>query len=182
MRGLRQLRHRHSFHSHRMTDTTPPRLRPAETRDITALTGLLHETFRDTWLPQLSAAAAEAYWANEHAARYVADTWKAFVVAEVDGQLAGFVHARDGFIDALHVGGQYRRCGVGRALLRHAEMQTIADGRAELRLETDTFNTTSRAFYAACGYEEIAEYPDEEWNSGLTTVLLAKRLPQTNAG
>lgn len=164
-----------------MTETAPrPQLRPAEARDIAALTDLLHETFRNTWLPQLSAAAVEAYWTGDHAARYVADTWEEFVVAEVDGRLAGFVHVRDGFIDALHVGGRFRRFGVGRALLRHVEIQTAAEGHAEIRLETDTFNTASRAFYGACGYEEIAEYPDEEWNSGLTTVLLMKRLPQTS--
>lgn len=162
--------------------TPPPQLRPAEARDIAALTDLLHETFRDTWLPQLSAVAVEAYWSGGRAAQYVADMWNEFVVAEVDGQLAGFVHVRYGFIDALHVAGQYRRFGVGRALLRHVEAQTAADGHAEIRLETDTFNTASRAFYAACGYEEIAEYPDEEWNSGLTTVLLAKRLAQTTVG
>lgn len=162
--------------------TPPPRLRPAEARDIAALTDLLHETFRDTWLPQLSAAAVEAYWASDRAARYVADTWNEFVVADIDGGVAGFVHVRDGFIDALHVGGKYRRFGVGRALLRHVEATTAALGHAEIRLETDTFNTASRAFYAACGYEEIAEYPDEEWNSGLTTVLLAKRLAQTTVG
>ena len=45
-------------------------------------------------------------------------------------------------------------------------------GHAVARLETDTFNTRSQAFYAARGYREAGRYPDEEWNSGLTTVLL----------
>ena len=39
-----------------------------------------------------------------------------------------------------------------------------------------TFNTRSQAFYAARGYHEAGPYPDEEWNSRLTTVLLVKAL------
>ena len=44
------------------------------------------------------------------------------------------------------------------------------------QLETDTFNLRSQAFYAKRGYQELDRYPDGEWNSGLTTLLLAKRL------
>jgi hypothetical protein len=47
-----------------------------------------------------------------------------------------------------------------------------------VRLETDTFNTGSCAFYLARGYSEAGHYPDEEWDSGLTTVLFIKRLDQ----
>ncbi|MCV6806750.1 GNAT family N-acetyltransferase, partial [Achromobacter ruhlandii] len=41
---------------------------------------------------------------------------------------------------------------------------------------TDTFNTQSRAFYGKHGYAEVDTYPDEEWDSGFTTVLLVKPL------
>jgi len=43
-------------------------------------------------------------------------------------------------------------------------------------LETDTFNQRSRGFYARRGYQEADRYPDEEWNSGFTTLLLVKPL------
>ena len=42
--------------------------------------------------------------------------------------------------------------------------------------ETDTFNVRSQAFYAARGYQEARRYPDTEWDSGLTTILLVKSL------
>jgi ribosomal protein S18 acetylase RimI-like enzyme len=58
----------------------------------------------------------------------------------------------------------------------HAEAAMAADGHAQARLETDTFNTRSQAFYAKRGYREAGRYPDEEWNSGLTTLLLVKVL------
>ncbi len=44
------------------------------------------------------------------------------------------------------------------------------------RLETDTFNLRSQAFCRARRYVEADRYPDTEWNSGLTTVLLVKAL------
>ena len=59
----------------------------------------------------------------------------------------------------------------------HAEVQIARAGIASARLETDTFNRRSQAFYAVRGYREAERYPDEEWNSGLTTILLVKPLP-----
>ena len=57
-----------------------------------------------------------------------------------------------------------------------AHVRAARAGFAAVRLETDTFNTASRAFYAARGYVEADRYPDEEWDSGLTTILLVKAL------
>ncbi|WP_408949952.1 GNAT family N-acetyltransferase [Lysobacter sp. Hz 25] len=51
-----------------------------------------------------------------------------------------------------------------------------ADGLVTASLETDTFNTGSQALYLALGYRETARYPDEEWNSGLTTIRYEKTL------
>ena len=56
------------------------------------------------------------------------------------------------------------------------EAEIAAAGFSAARLETDTFNTRSRAFYAGRGYREGDRYPDKEWDSGLTTLLLVKAL------
>jgi len=69
------------------------------------------------------------------------------------------------------------RTGVGAQLMDKAEAEIARAGYAAARLETDTFNARSRAFYAARGYREADRYPDREWNSGLTTLLLVKPLP-----
>ena len=153
-----------------------PTLRAAQPADAPALTALLHETFRDTWLPQLRPPAAQAWLRERQAERYVAESGAAFVVATIGDTLAGFIHHDADFIHALHVSGRYRRHGIGLALLTRAEQAMRDDGYALSRLETDTFNTASRAFYIACGYREVAQYPDEEWNSGFTTVLLTRPL------
>ena len=153
-----------------------PTLRAALPTDAAALTALLHETFRDTWLPQLRQQAAQAWLRERQAERYVAESGAAFVVATIGDALAGFVHRDADFIHALHVSGRLRRHGIGQALLEQAEQAMREEGRTLSRLETDTFNMASRAFYIACGYREVAQYPDEEWDSGFTTVLLTRPL------
>jgi ribosomal protein S18 acetylase RimI-like enzyme len=57
-----------------------------------------------------------------------------------------------------------------------AEGEMARAGHPTARLETDTFNTRSQAFYTARGYVETDRYPDLEWNSNLTTLLLEKGL------
>jgi len=151
-------------------------LRPALAIDHPALIALLDETFRDTWLPHLSPRAAQAWWSENRASRYVAEYGSAFMVAESGGELAGFIHHRGDFIEGLHVGRRFRRQGVGLALLGNAEQAMRELSHLLSRLETDTFNSASRSFYGACGYREADQYPDQEWDSGLTTVLMTKAL------
>lgn len=57
-----------------------------------------------------------------------------------------------------------------------AEAAIAETGFAQARLETYTFNLRSRAFYDQRGYREADRYPDNEWNSGFTTLLLVKPL------
>ena len=90
--------------------------------------------------------------------------------------ILGMVHWEGDFIHALHVRPDAQRRGAGRAGVAHAVAAIAAAGHGQARLETDTFNAQSRAFYAGLGYREIDSYPDLEWDSGLTTLLLEKAL------
>ena len=99
-----------------------------------------------------------------------------FHVAEREGVVAGFVHWQDDFVNALHVHARHARKGIGTVLMDLAEAEIGRAGFDRVRLETDTFNTGSRAFYTARGFVETDRYPDMEWNSNLTTVLLEKAL------
>jgi ribosomal protein S18 acetylase RimI-like enzyme len=56
------------------------------------------------------------------------------------------------------------------------EAEAASVGFGAIRLETDTFNTAAQAFYRVRGYREKGRYPDAQWNSGLTTLLLVKAL------
>lgn len=159
-----------------MEPTAPVTLRRAQSTDAAALAAILHDTFESTWLPNITPAAVQGFRNEDRPAAYVAGRGLEFWVAERRDQVVGFVDWQDDFVNALHVRSGHARTGVGARLMDKAEGEIAGAGFAAARLETDTFNTRSRAFYAARGYREASRYPDEAWNSGLTTILLVKAL------
>lgn len=159
-----------------MTHSETIVIRSAQPADRDALIAILLNTFERTWLPELTAAAAEAYRQGNRPAEYVDARGLEFRVATRGGVVAGFVHWEGDFVHALHVHSDHERMGAGSALMDLAEGEIARAGHPAARLETDTFNTRSQAFYSARGYRETDRYPDLEWNSNLTTLLLEKRL------
>ena len=152
------------------------RVRPSRPDDAPALRAILHDTFRSTWLPQLTEVAARRFADEDRPAAFVAEKGAEFWVAEVGGAVVGLVYWEGDFVHSLHVLGAHAGAGVGGRLMDEAEAAMAAAGQTRARLETDTFNARSQAFYARRGYVEADRYPDEEWNSGLTTLLLVKQL------
>ena len=159
-----------------MADPAEIIVRRARPEDSTDLEAILRDTFESTWRPNFTAAASAAILAEDRPAKYVSQQGLDFWVAEQEGEVVGLVHWRDDFVHALHVRSSHARRGVGARLMDEAEAGIAGSGFLAARLETDTFNTASQAFYAARGYREAGRYPDEEWGSGLTTILLVKAL------
>ena len=159
-----------------MADREEIVLRRARPEDAAALRAILHDTFESTWRPAISEAAAEAFRAEDRPRVYVGARGLMFWVAERAGSAVGFVDWEGDFVNALHVRAAHARTGVGARLMDKAEAEIARAGFAQARLETDTFNARSQAFYRARGYVEADRYPDEEWKSGLTTLLLVKPL------
>jgi ribosomal protein S18 acetylase RimI-like enzyme len=151
-------------------------LRQAQASDAAALRAILRNTFESTWRPNVSEAAAAAFLSEDRPAAYVAERGLEFWVAGVAGEVVGLIHWQNDFVHALHVLASHARRGVGARLMDKAEAEITRAGFAAAMLETDTFNQRSQAFYAARGYQEARRYPDIEWNSGLTTILLVKSL------
>ncbi len=151
-------------------------VRPSRPSDATAAQAVLRDTFETTWGPQITPEAMAAYRAHDRPKTYWDDRGAQFWLAEVGGEVVGLVDWDGDFVNALHVRSSHARKGIGSALMDHAEAAIAAAGLAAVRLETDTFNTRSRAFYAGRGFVEVDRYPDREWNSGLTTLLLSKPL------
>jgi ribosomal protein S18 acetylase RimI-like enzyme len=151
-------------------------LRRARAEDAAALKAVLYDTFESTWRPNITPAAAQAFRDEDRPGDYVGDRGLEFWVAERAGEVVGFVDWEGDFVNALHVLASHARTGVGKRLMDKAEAEIRAAGFAAARLETDTFNARSQAFYRARGYLEADRYPDVEWGSGLTTILLVKAL------
>ncbi len=149
-------------------------IRPARPGDDSAIFAVLSDTFESTWKPVITPEAASRY--AERASAFVAQCSRDMWVAEVDGLVVGLLYWHDDFIGSLHVQSNHARQGLGALLMDLAETAIAAAGFATARLETDTFNLSSQRFYAARGYCEADRYPDEEWDSGLTTLLLVKSL------
>lgn len=153
-------------------------LRPAVAADGPALEAILYDTFESTWRPNITEQAAQSFRAENRPADYVARRGLEFWLVERDGEVVGFVDWEADFVNALHVRADHARTGIGALLMDKAEHEIAEAGFPMARLETDTFNARSRAFYAGRGYRETARYPDEEWDSGLTTILLVKSLAE----
>jgi ribosomal protein S18 acetylase RimI-like enzyme len=152
-------------------------IRQATPSDTEGLVALLQDSFRTTWEPVVTPAAARAYWESDRARRYVVEMGSEFRVAVSGDEVAGMVHWRGDFVHALHVLSSWRRRqGVATRLMDEAETRIAEAGRGEACLETDTFNQSSQAFHRSRGYREVDRYPDAAWASGLTTLLLRKPL------
>lgn len=87
-----------------------------------------------------------------------------FIIAEVDGSLAGWVHAviaesieseRFVTIGGLVVDRRHRLKGIGRKLMEHAEQWAREQGCVIVRLRSSSTRTAAHRFYEALGYTNI---------------------------
>jgi len=103
--------------------------------------------------------------ANEAAERIEAvddEPDQSLLVAELDGEVCGLIAldlmyylplgARSARITALAVGRAQAGQGIGRALLREAELRARHDGAARIEVTSAEQREDAHAFYRACGY------------------------------
>jgi GNAT superfamily N-acetyltransferase len=110
--------------------------------------------------------------------RYLARPDVAALVAEIDGQVVGFVDiefrtrlnfaAPQAWIPDLIVAGADRSRGAGRALLERAEELARERGCWGMSLESATWRTRAHAFYLREGWTESGKsftksLTDQEW-------------------
>lgn len=154
-------------------------IRPYRDDDLTATLRCVIElqNFERTLEPRLRPGEemAEEYWAHV-LSRCEASNGRV-LVAEDDGHIVGlvavvaaepFMELDDpsgtyGLVTDLFVATSYRKRGLGRVLLEHAEDFARAAGARELRIGILSANDTARRLYTDCGFRPYLE-------------ILAKRL------
>ncbi len=105
---------------------------------------------------------------NEIAA-FIADERVGLFVAEVEGELAGYIHAylrdtppvpvlvprRFAMIDSMAVGKNQRRKGIGQALIAQVQRWAREQGATSVELNVYEFNRGALRFYEALGFKVL---------------------------
>lgn len=147
-------------------------IRPATAQDYDDLCRIIEQVdalHREN-VPHIFRQADGAVRERAYILALLADEDQGLFVAEVDGQAAGFVHVavrdtlpipilvprRLGFVDNLAVGRDFRRLGIGRALMQEAQRWAIEQGATEIELNVFEFNESAIAFYRSLGYETFS--------------------------
>lgn len=98
-------------------------------------------------------------WTSERILNCLHDRDTNVVVAEQDGELAGFAIMEYGDDTAhlllLAVREEARRQGIGSTLVSWLEMTALTAGIEKIFLEARTRNEEARAFYCGLGFREI---------------------------
>ena len=107
---------------------------------------------------------ADASAVADRLRRLLAKSAQQFLVADHDGRTIGWIHMlvaeyveADAFvvIGGLVVDREYRKQGIGRRLLTHAEEWAVANGCAVVRLSSSLTRTGAHAFYERAGYTRL---------------------------
>ncbi len=126
-------------------------LRPATVEDVASIASIWHRGWQEGHLGSVpdelrTARPERSFWTR--AARRLPDT----TVAEVDGQVAGFVMVVEDEVEQVYVDEKHRGTGVAGVLLAEAERQVREGGHASAWLAVVAGNERARRFYGKCGW------------------------------
>lgn len=100
-------------------------------------------------------------WTRDQLATQLSGERHVFLAAEVDGQVAGYVgmmHVLDeGYISNVAVGGEFRRRGIGDALIEALLSRCESLGLVFVTLEVRRSNAPARALYEKHGFVAVGE-------------------------
>lgn len=135
--------------------------------DVSAIAELEKVCFSDPWSENSIASEVEnplSYW----------------LVAEVDGVVAGYVGSQT-VLDAsdmmnLAVSPDYRRQGIGQALVKALVEHLQQNKVIALLLEVRVSNTPAIALYESLGFEQVGRRPKYYHNPREDALILRKEL------
>jgi ribosomal protein S18 acetylase RimI-like enzyme len=138
----------------------------SEDYDAVAVAFAELELFHQSALPGIFRRPIGPALSRELFESMLADVDAAWLVAQRPGEIIGFVSVRVvqaadrpilvprsyAEVDSLAVREPYRRFGIGRALMAHAQRWATERGLREIELNVWEFNQSAIAFYEALGY------------------------------
>lgn len=137
-----------------------PVLRPATTADVDAITALFHQGWHDVHpgrVPDGLTARRTPEAFHDRVSRRVTETDET-TVAEVDGEIAGFVMVAGDEVEQVYVGRAHRGSGVAALLLTEAERQIAGAGYDVAWLVVVRGNDRAQAFYAKQGWVDEGDH------------------------
>jgi GNAT superfamily N-acetyltransferase len=104
------------------------------------------------------------------------------LLAECDGQVVGLacmkrIREEMGEIKRMYVRPEYRRRGIGRALLEALIAEAQAIGYPTMRLDSTRFMAEAHSLYRSLGFREIEPYPESEIPEELRQHWIFMELP-----
>jgi len=132
---------------------------------IASLTAEVQQIHNDA-LPDIFKTSSDRLFSREKLATLLRDTNSTVAVAESDGEVIGHVYgvivqrAENDFkvadkymyIQQIGVRKDFRRQGVGRALVAFIEERAVASAVTGLQLDYWAFNTRAQSFFESCGF------------------------------
>ena len=136
--------------------------------------------FETLWQLDQECFPPELAYSRTELAGYIRRRGSVTVVAELEGEIAGYIVAerggrKVGHIITLDVRTQARRAGLGSKLMSAAEERLRALGCSSLLLEVAVDNAAAIAFYHRLGYATLATIP-RYYNDQTDALLLGKKL------
>jgi putative acetyltransferase len=161
----------------RLADVTEPILRPATAEDVDAIAAVFHRGWHDVHPGRVpdgltERRTAEAF--HDRVAQRVAETDET-TVAEVDGEIAGFVMVAGDETEQVYVDRRFRGSGVAGLLLTEAERQIAAAGHDATWLAVVRGNDRAQAFYAKQGWTDEGDLDYEVTALGETFISPCRR-------
>jgi putative acetyltransferase len=154
--------------------TALPTLRPATADDVDAVAELWHRGWHDGHAGHVPAGLTAARTRAEFGERVPALV-PVTTVAEVAGEVAGFVMVAHDEVEQVFVAGPHRGTAVAGTLLDEAERQVAAQGYDEAWLAVVTGNARARRFYERRGWADGGDLPYEVRAGGATYVSPCRR-------
>ncbi len=148
-------------------------LRPAREVDLGQVVDLLRASWLTTWAPHLALATVERFGATDPAASYAVNQWRQFILAAVDGLIAGMCHVEDYHVQALHIAPDRKRQGMGSLLLLDAETR-IRTKHRHASLDVLTFNHQALRFYETRGWKQMRQFQTTECGETVQAIEMIK--------